>query len=45
VEQQLIIDAWREPWQTTEIKRFRNRFWSLGTLLRLVARMLYSQIA
>jgi hypothetical protein len=41
----LIIDAWREAWQTTEIKRFRNRFWRLETLPRLIVRMLYSQLA
>jgi hypothetical protein len=45
VEQQLIIDAWREAWQTTEIKRFRKRFWRLETLPRPIARMLYSQLA
>jgi hypothetical protein len=45
VEQQLIIDARREAWQTIEIKRFLNCFWRLETLLRLIARMLYSQIA
>jgi len=45
VERQLIIVAQREAWQTTEIKRFRNRFCRLETLLRPIARMLYSEIA
>ena len=45
VEQQLIIDGQCEAWQTTEIKRFRNRFSRLETLLRPIARMLYSEIA
>ena len=45
VEQQLIIDGQCEAWQTTEIQRFRSCLWRLETLLRVIARMLYSQIA